>query len=387
MRREDLIPLSECQPEASRHMADPRTGGEALPILQVVDAASFAGMDVPLRGWHVDELVPARTVTGLSGDGATGKSMMALQLAVMTICGGYWMGREVKAGAVLYVAAEDDLDEMHRRLDAITRAFGIAMDSLQGLRLVPLAERDALLAVPDNRGGVLRETPLMRQLDNALAQHRPALVIFDTKADLFGGDENNRAHARQFIGMLRSRAIKYDMAALLLDHPSLGGLASGAGTSGSTGWSNSLRSRLYFERVKDESGAEPDADARVLSVKKSNYSRAGLEIKVRWDGGVFKLQSGASGGFDRYAAQADADAIFLGLVAAYQAEGRPAGIAGPTFAPAVFAKDARSKGVGKRGLTDAMNRLLAEKKLVIEEFGPPSHRRKRLVLAGMGERK
>ena len=61
---------------------------------------------------------------------------------------------------------------------------------------------------------------------------------------------------------------------MLLAHPSLTGMNTGTGTSGSTAWNNSVRSRLYLDRVR-ESGIEPDPDARVLRTMKSNYGPVG----------------------------------------------------------------------------------------------------------------
>jgi hypothetical protein len=78
---------------------------------------------------------------------------------------------------------------------------------------------------------------------------QPAVVILDTLADLFPDNENDRAQARQFVGMLSAIAIKYKCAVILLAHPSPAGLNNGTGTSGSTGWNNSVRSRLYLTRV------------------------------------------------------------------------------------------------------------------------------------------
>nr|WP_255607875.1 AAA family ATPase [Ancylobacter sp. Lp-2] len=349
----------------------------------MLDASVFAGQPVPDRPWHVDDLIPAGTVTGLSGDGATGKSTIALQLGVVTVAGGYWLGRSTARGACVYLTAEDDVDEVHRRLDAITRGMEVELADLADLKIVPLAHRDALLASAEPRTGILRPTPLFAALDQRIAEVGPALLILDTKADLFGGDENNRAQARQFVGMLRAQAIRHHTTTLLLDHPSLGGLASGTGTSGSTAWNNSLRSRLYFERVKDETGKEPDVDARVLRLMKTNYSRSGDEIKVRWDGGIFKVPTTSSGNmFTRHAAEEAADQVFLDMLAAYEVEGRNVGPAGPTYAPTVFSKDVRSNALGRRGLADAMNRLFAAGRICVEEVGPPSHRRKRIVVSG-----
>src|SRR6202008_3520491 len=110
----------------------------------------------------------------------------------------------------------------------------------------------------------------------------PALVVYDTLADLFAGNENSRPQARQFVQMLRGLALRTRSPALLLSHPSLTGLSSGTGTSGSTAWSNSARSRLYLEYQN-----EGDPDVRILKTMKSNYARIGAEIRLRWHNGIF----------------------------------------------------------------------------------------------------
>ena len=69
---------------------------------------------------------------------------------------------------------------------------------------------------------------------------------------MFAGDENSRPQAQEFIGLLKRLARKQNCALLLLAHPSLSGMATGTGMSGSTAWSNSVRSRLYLERGEDK---------------------------------------------------------------------------------------------------------------------------------------
>ena len=49
-----------------------------------VDAADLLSNPAPPREWHVADWFPARTVSMLMGDGGTGKSFLALQLAVAT---------------------------------------------------------------------------------------------------------------------------------------------------------------------------------------------------------------------------------------------------------------------------------------------------------------
>ena len=61
-------------------------------------AASLEGKPVPAREWLVDELVPSKTVTLFSGDGGTGKSLLALQLAVAVAAGGVGSGARSSRG-------------------------------------------------------------------------------------------------------------------------------------------------------------------------------------------------------------------------------------------------------------------------------------------------
>ena len=157
-------------------------------------------------------------------------------------------------------------------------------------------------------------------------------------------------------------------------------MASGSGTSGSTAWSNSVRSRLYLETLKGDDGREIDADLRVLRVMKSNYGRAGLELRLRWLNGCFILD-GPVGGFDKLAADAKAERVFLDLLAAFEAQGRDVSPnRSNTFAPAIFQKHPSAQGVTKTAFAAAMERLLAVGRVRVETIGPPSRRYKRLTI-------
>jgi RecA-family ATPase len=313
----------------------------------------------------------------LYGDGGTGKSLLSLQLAVATVLGSDWLGKPTRQGDCLFLTAEDDMDEVHRRLADISKAEGIDLKDLDGLFLSSLAGEDAILAAPD--GAMVKPTELYRALEERINTLEPALVVLDTLADLFGGEENQRAHARQFIGLMRGLAIHFGTTIVLLAHPSLAGMASGSGSSGSTGWSNSVRSRLYFERVKGDDGAEDDPDARVLKTMKANYGRTGEEIRLRWERGIFTSEFRTASSFSLIAAQARAERVFLDLLASYQAEGRPvSGSPSPNYAPSIFAKDPRSGNISKAGLVQAMNRLFEQRRIRLVEEGPSSRRRIRL---------
>lgn len=345
-----------------------------------INAASLEGKAVPERAWQVLDLIPAKNVTLLYGDGGTGKSLLALQLGAAVATGKPFFGHAVTKGPVEFITAEDSLDEMHRRLVDISRAAGTLMGSLSGLHLTSLAEADAILAAAeDSRGGKLAETALYHELESVIAETRPALVVLDTLADIYGGNEIIRAQARQFIGMLRRLCLRYDCTIIVLAHPSLAGMEKG--TSGSTGWSNSVRSRLYFTRIHESDGSEVDEDARVLRVGKSNYGRVGLEIRMQWRTGVF-ASTGGSGG-DPIIRVAKADRVFLELLAKARAQNVNVHFqTGRGYAPDAFKSDGTKEHVNKADLAAAMKRLLDAGKIENAPFGPPSRIRYRLQLAG-----
>ena len=69
-------------------------------------ASDLHGLPIPARQWHVPDLIPAGTVTTLNGDGGTGKSLAALQLAVSTALGRNWLGQNVQGGGAHLSTAE-----------------------------------------------------------------------------------------------------------------------------------------------------------------------------------------------------------------------------------------------------------------------------------------
>jgi RecA-family ATPase len=178
---------------------------------------------------------------------------------------------------------------------------------------------------------------------------------------------------RQFIGLLRGLAIRLRCAVVLLSPPSLTGLGSGSGTSGSTAWNNSVRSRRYPERIMDGLH-EPDPDKRRLTVKKANYGRVGTEIGMTWRDGVF-IADPTPTSIDKMAAGAKAERAFFKLLDELTSQGRDVNHRGAsTYAPTYFAKHTNAEGVTENAFTAAMNTLLGNESVVVDEKGPASKR-------------
>src|SRR5690242_4241464 len=73
----------------------------------------------------------------------------------------------------------------------------------------------------------------------------------------------------------------------VLSHPSLAGIASGSGISGSTAWHGAFRFRQFLTGVKAEPGEQPDGDLRQLEFKKNQYGPRSENIVVRYQNGLF----------------------------------------------------------------------------------------------------
>jgi RecA-family ATPase len=194
---------------------------------------------------------------------------------------------------------------------------------------------------------------------------------------VFGGNEISRAQARGFIGMLRQLALKHGIAVILLGHPSLSGISSNSGDSGSTHWRNAVRAGVHLRRPDD-----PDAhpDLRVLEVTKNNYGAPGLQLTIRWTAGAFEVE-GEGAPSNREEAALKVDGTFLRLLTTYNAQGRRVSDqSGTNYAPYVFAKDPGREGATRAGLMAAMMRLFAAGKIEVEQVGPPSKLRRQLII-------
>lgn len=340
-------------------------------------ASDWAGLPVPPRKWHVEDLIPGNTVTILGGDGGTGKSLLALQMAVATATSLPWIGLKIhQPGKALVLSAEDDDEELQRRVAGICDTQGLHRSSLSNLLIRSTAGEETLLAQLDGKTNTLKATPIYRTICASMKREKPTLLVLDTLADLHAGNENDRAHARQFIGLLRHLAIEYQCAVVLLAHPSLSGMNSGSGLSGSTAWNASVRSRLYLKRVKDD-GYEADADARTLETMKANYGPTGGAIALTWMDGVFVPDLP---GDDREDRNAKAERVFLKLLAEFAKNGRRVSPKnGSNLASKVFSEHPEREGVSKKAFKTAMECLITAGKIIVEEDGPPSKRSQYLV--------
>jgi RecA-family ATPase len=369
------------QPEAE---LPPVAGAPILEPLSFVDTSTWrVNEGVPPREWGVRDLFPRRNVALLSGEGAVGKTILLLQLGVAHALGRDWIGTLPEPGPFLYFGAEDETDEIHRRLADILKSYGVDFPDLNGkVHLLTFAGEDAVLGHADH-SGIVKPTPLYARLLKGASEIKPVLIGIDTSADVFAGNENDRAQVRQFVGLLRKLAIEANAYVIVNAHPSLTGINSGTGLSGSTGWHNSVRARAYMTSVKTDRDDEPDPNLRTLEFKKNNYGPVGRSIALRWDSGVYKLVPGA-GALDKMVTEQTADRLFVALLDRFNDQGRNVSekAASKNYAPTAFSKEADAKkyGIKKLDFEEAMRRLFAASAITVQTYGAPCRGTTRLVV-------
>jgi RecA-family ATPase len=350
--------------------------------LNIVNPVDLQEEVIPSREWIVEDWLPIGTVTANYGDGGTGKTLLAQQLMTSTALVKPWCGREVIQCRSFALFCEDDEAELHRRQAQINAQFGCRFSDLGNMRWVSGVGRDCTLVRFDN--GTCT-TPLWDVLVKEIKEFGAALVVIDTAADTYGGDENDRHEVRQFINVLTGLAVEIGGSVLLNAHPSRAGLASGNFDGGSTAWSNSVRSRWSLARPRAQDGQEEDHDARVLTRRKANYARIGEQIDLRWVNGLLVLPTtavSASGGVHRRAATT----VFLDLLAIRWTQGvfvSHSSRAG-NYAPKIFAKCAERQGYGVREFEVAMNQLFDARSIRVETYGRRSDERQRIASTNQG---
>jgi RecA-family ATPase len=352
---------------------------QALPF---IDMSAWEGVPIPQRQWAVHDRIPLRQPTLLSGEGAAGKTLLLLQQSVAHVLGRDWLGTMPEPGPAIYVGAEDEADELHRRIADIARHYNSSISEIKGhLHLLSMAGEDAVLGRPD-RNGIIQATPLFDRLMEAACDIRPKIIGLDTSSDVYAGEENNRSQVRQFVGLLRRLAIQSNSAVEMCSHPSLTGINSGSGLSGSTGWHNSVRARMYLLPAATEKGDEPDPELRELQFLKNSYGPKAQKILLRWKDGVF-VPAEAMGSLDKMAADQKADGVFISLLGKFNQQLRDVSPkASKIYAPNLFAADPEASGIKAKAFERAMSRLLDTNRIHIVQEGPPSRSRSRLVVGG-----
>jgi RecA-family ATPase len=352
----------------------------AAPLVWL-DMSSWDDEPVPQRKWAILGRVPLLQAGLFSGEGGTGKSILEMTKDVAHVAGKDWLGTIPEQGPAIYLGAEDGKDELHIRLAEIAKHYGVSFKQLVdgGLHVLCLLGQDATLCAATGKSGKVETTELYRLVYEAAGDIKPINISIDTLSRAFAGNEIDRVQVYAFAMHMQALATVAGGSVTVLSHPSLSGIASGSGISGSTAWHGAFRFRQYLTGVKTDAGEQPDNDVRALEFKKNQYGPIGEAIIVRYQNGLFLPEPSISS-LDQISREQAADDVFLTLLARFAREGRNVSHhPGPTYAPKIFAAETEARNLRQCDLNQAMRRLFAGKKIRVESYGKPSRPHTRLA--------
>lgn len=260
---------------------------EPLPPIKWVRPSEWAGLKPKPREWEVEGWIPRYEVVLLYGAGGIGKTLAIHQYATAAAAGRAWLGQPTRQARVMCFFCEDSEDELLRRQLDINKALGVEFDDIDDrLRIASRKYMDNLLALWDRNTGAMKRQAVWEQLRADAVGFRAEVLVIDTIADTYGGNEIDRGQVNAFVKSCLGRlAQEIGGTVIALGHPSMSGMASGQGTSGSTAWSNAARSRLFLRYPK---GVEK-GNVRELEGMKLNYGPKGNLLKLRWRAGAFDV--------------------------------------------------------------------------------------------------
>jgi RecA-family ATPase len=294
---------------------------DAGGALRWIDMSNWDTESVPVRQWTIRDCVPLHQVGLFSGEGGTGKSILELTKNVAHVTGKDWLGLLPELGPAIYIGAEDSKDEIHIRLAGITQHYGVSFKELAagGLHILCLLSEDATLCSANGKSGKIETTDLYQKIYEAAGDIKPKNISIDTLSRAFAGDEIDRVQVYAFANYMQKIAMVADGSVTILSHPSLAGMNSGL----------------------------------------SNLDKAARE--------------------------AQAERVFLDLLNRFSNEGRSVShksSAPGNYAPRIFAAEAEVKTANLRraDLEEAMRRLFANGKIVVESYGKPSNKHERIVV-------
>lgn len=361
----------------ARNWAEPDYEPDFAPIrvttpdkvepLAAVCMATLDGKAIPPREWIVPGWIPSKAVTLLAGGGGTGKSLLTQQMLTCIALGVPCLSMPASDPMpTLFVDCEDESDELARRNRDIAASIGVPVRGFADVHTISRAgEMGNDLGTFDDKRNFHLST-LFHQIEATAVATGARVIGLDNIGHMFTGNENVRGEVTQFANACNRLAIRINGAVLLLGHPAK---VEGSEYSGSTGWENAVRARLFLERPKAKEGHEPDPDVRILTSGKVNYSAKGDAVEMVWHKGAFVTPDSLpeEPPIDPASASGMLNDLFMQCLAETTKQQRAVSDSpySRTYAPKIFAAMPLSKRASKHDFEMAMERLLAVGKIAV----------------------
>lgn len=200
---------------ALRALSDQQATGN---VFRLIHASDLVGKIQPAR-WLIKNVLEDDALATLIAEPGSGKTFVALDWAARIATGTEWFGRRVTQGPVVYVAGEGH-SGISRRLHGWSLAHGVSLDAAP----LYVSNRAAALNASE---GYMAVSDALESLGNV----SPRLLIVDTLARNFAGNENSSEEMGAFVAALDALRRPLGASVLVVHHSGLGGAERGRGST------------------------------------------------------------------------------------------------------------------------------------------------------------
>ena len=199
-----------------------------LPLKQF--NIKFLKGEIPKREWLVENFIELGKPGIMASIGGIGKSMLALDLCLKVAHGsGSWLGNQiVNSGSAVYLSAEDDAQELHRRVDSLDKE-GKRFEGLNEVYALPIPSmKERLIVLGDNSSSGLHLTSQAEELITALESiENLKLVVIDPVQSFVSASISSSNEAGQmYASFCANISARLGATTLSIHHMSKAGLVS-----------------------------------------------------------------------------------------------------------------------------------------------------------------
>lgn len=267
----------------------------------LIPASNLLASLPPPRSWLLKDFLPSKIVAALIASGGTGKSFLAMHIAVSAAAGSSLFGKflATKPARVVFISGEDDSIELQRRLHAVTQGMPKSVNEAvaNNIHFIDLADSFELFTYKPPTGEVNMTTvpvDLVSSMKQTIGESVD-LIIVDPVSRFRGGEENSAGDTTRFVQSLQYLRDQLSATVLTLHHVNKGAKGNGSSQNNARGSSAFIDGvRLVFElnalseqEVAKEYGVSPIMP-RILKLNsvKSNYGKPIDEVTLskRLDG-------------------------------------------------------------------------------------------------------
>ena len=263
---DDPLPMEEVKAiAASIARYKPEHAGAASDFLAVPAGQMAKSGDqleiakIPKRDWIMDKRFVGGFISVIVSPGGVGKSLLTMLDAAAVATGMPLTGFKVqKAGPVWLYNTEDPLDEIDRRLAALSIYHGLPPKDLKDIKYTSGRDAPLILAKAD-KNGLTINTAAIDAAVTYIKENKIVLLIADPFVRTHEVQENDNMHIDKVAWCFQRIADRTGCAIALVHHTSKAGSNSGADMNSARGASSLVNAARIAHVLA--SMTEADADA------------------------------------------------------------------------------------------------------------------------------